>query len=98
MYLLDEVTAYTVEHELMHMKLWHKMTKEFPELRDQYLRISPMIHEEYVISEMLKSVKKWDVEDVLSDIKSLNKNFRRPSGLEDVGIDYFKKWNLEDHI
>jgi Metallopeptidase toxin 4 len=33
MYLRKSVTAYTVQHEMFHMQLWYKMTKEFPELQ-----------------------------------------------------------------
>ncbi|WP_374444281.1 zincin-like metallopeptidase toxin domain-containing protein [Epilithonimonas sp.] len=62
MYLRKSVTAYTVQHEMFHMKLWHKMTKEFPELQPLFQKTlgkeNRLFHEEYVLAEFMKNPKK----------------------------------------
>ncbi len=97
LYVLDEAYAYTVEHELKHAKLWHKMTKEFPELEAQFNSLSQRLHEEYVLSELVKA-RKWETEDLLLDLNTINKKYRKPFGLPEVNLDYFKNWKLQEQI
>ncbi len=97
MFITSKVTEYTVEHEMMHMKLWYKMNVEFPELENLYSKISIRVHEEYVLSELLKSSKKLDESDILLDLDNVN-IFRELEDLDKVNLDYFKNWQLTDHI
>lgn len=82
---------------MMHMKLWYKMNVEFPELENLYFKISIRVHEEYVLSELLKSSKKLDESDILLDLENVN-IFRELEDLDKVNLDYFKNWQLTDHI
>ncbi|HRP88995.1 MAG TPA: hypothetical protein PKX92_03055 [Edaphocola sp.] len=97
MYVLDEVSAYTVAHEMQHARLWHKMHIEFPELKAVYSRIPQRVHEEFVLSELLKEGK-WSMDDLLKDLKTINKKHRDPEGLNFETLDYYKEWKLIDQI
>jgi len=103
MYLRKSVTAYTVQHEMFHMKLWYKMTKEFPELQPLFHKtlgrqpIKELFHEEYVLAEFMKNPSKWKEADLLNDLKNIN-TLRGESKLPKVDLEYFKKWNLEQEL
>ncbi|HRP89539.1 MAG TPA: hypothetical protein PKX92_05825 [Edaphocola sp.] len=97
MYVLDEVSAYTVAHEMQHARLWHKMHIEFPELKAVYSRISQRVHEEFVLSELLKEGK-WNMDDLLKDLKTINNTHGIPEGLSPSNLDYYKEWKLIDQI
>ena len=102
MYLRKNVTAYTVQHEMFHMKLWYKMTKEFPELQPLLQktlgRENRLFHEEYVLSEFMKDSSKWLEADLLNDLNFINKELRKAKGLPEVDLEYYKKWNLEEEL
>lgn len=103
MYLRKSVTSYTVQHEMFHMKLWYKMTKEFPELQPLFQKtlgrqpVKELFHEEYVLAEFLKNPSKWKETDLLNDLRNINL-LRDIIGLDKIGLDYFKKWNLEQEL
>ncbi|MCL1667214.1 hypothetical protein M2T82_03970 [Elizabethkingia ursingii] len=101
MYLRKSVTAYTVQHEMLHMKLWYKMTKEFPELQPLFQktlgRENVLFHEEYVLAEFMKNPSKWSEADLLNDLENIN-SLRRENKLPTVELEYFKKWNLEQEL
>lgn len=101
MYLRKSVTAYTVQHEMFHMKLWYKMTKEFPELQALFQktlgRENRLFHEEYVLAEFMKNPSKWDDGDLLNDLKIVNE-LRGKKRLPEVDLKYYKKWNLEQEL
>lgn len=101
MYLRKSVTAYTVQHEMFHMKLWYKMTKEFPELQPLFQktlgRANELFHEEYVLAEFMKNPNKWEEADLLNDLKNINK-LRDMRNLPNVDLEYFKKWNLQEEL
>jgi len=101
MYLRKSVTAYTVQHEMFHMKLWYKMTKEFPELQPLFQktlgRANELFHEEYVLAEFMKNPNKWEEADLLNDLKNINK-LRDMRNLPNVNLEYFKKWNLQEEL
>jgi hypothetical protein len=85
-----DITTYTMQHELFHLKLWHKLEKISGK------KIPRRIHEEYVLSEFLKSTEKWDLADLLNDVEVYNRFFRE--GLPKVDLDFFKKWDLEKEL
>jgi len=99
MYLRKNVTAYTVQHEMFHMKLWYKMTKEFPDLAKAYEKSigNKLFHEEYVLSEFMKKLGKWDEVDLLNDLAEINR-LRNARRLPEVNLEFFKKWSLEEEI
>ena len=103
MYLRKSVTPYTVQHEMFHMKLWYKMTKEFPELQPLFQKtlgrqpIKELFHEEYVLAEFMKNPSKWKEVDLLNDLKNIN-DLRDLQGLNRVKLEYYKKWNLEQEL
>ena len=101
MYLRKSVTAYTVQHEMFHMKLWYKMTKEFPELQPLFQktlgRENRLFHEEYVLSEFMKDSSKWLEADLLNDLIEVNR-LRIEKGLPKVDLEYYKRWNLEEEL
>lgn len=101
MYLRKSVTAYTVQHEMFHMKLWYKMTKEFPELQPLFQktlgRENVLFHEEYVLAEFMKNPSKWKDADLLNDLININ-DLRAKKGLPGVDLEYFKSWNLEEEL
>ncbi len=96
---LFEVTSYTVQHELFHMKMWLKVKEVFPnDFLKVFHKIPDEIHEAYVLSEFVKSRKftKWDEADILDDLDSYNKNFRTIINQKEL-ID-FEKFNLEEYL
>ncbi|EKB06855.1 zincin-like metallopeptidase toxin domain-containing protein [Myroides odoratus] len=101
MYLRKSVTAYTVQHEMFHMKLWYKMTREFPELQPLFQktlgRENVLFHEEYVLSEFMKDSSKWLEVDLLNDLENIN-GLRTQKGLQKVDLEYYKKWKLEEEL
>lgn len=103
MYLRKSVTAYTVQHEMFHMKLWYKMTKEFPELQPLFQKtlgrqpIKELFHEEYVLAEFMKNPSKWKEADLLNDLENINK-LRKELELPVANLEYYKKWNLEQEL
>lgn len=101
MYLRKSVTAYTVQHEMFHMKLWYKMTKEFPELQSLFQKTlgveNRLFHEEFVLTEFMKNPSKWEEADLLNDLKFINE-LRRKKNLPEVNLEFYKKWNLEQEL
>lgn len=101
MYLRKSVTAYTVQHEMFHMKLWYKMTKEFPELQPLFQKTvgkeNRLFHEEYVLAQFMKNPSKWKDIDLLNDLVEVNR-LRGLKGLPKVELEYFRKWNLEQEL
>lgn len=101
MYLRKSVTAYTVQHEMFHMKLWYKMTKEFPELQPLFQKTlgikNRLFHEEYILAEFMKNPNKWNEVDLLNDLKFVNE-LREKKRLPNVDLEYFKNWNLEEEL
>ncbi|WP_407500599.1 zincin-like metallopeptidase toxin domain-containing protein [Elizabethkingia anophelis] len=101
MYLRKSVTSYTVQHEMFHMKLWYKMTKEFPELQPLFQKTlgieNRLFHEEYVLAEFMKNPSKWREADLLNDLVEVNR-LRGLKGLSKVELEYFKKWNLQQEL
>ncbi|MDV2448928.1 hypothetical protein CMU93_15625 [Elizabethkingia anophelis] len=101
MYLRKSVTSYTVQHEMFHMKLWYKMTKEFPELQPLFQKTlgieNRLFHEEYVLAEFMKKPSKWREADLLNDLVKVNR-LRGLKGLSKVELEYFKKWNLQQEL
>jgi len=95
-YLLEETTTYTIAHELTHVKLWHKMTKEFPELAQTFQKLSRRLHEEHALSELVKQGK-WPEADLLKDLKTVNL-LRQKEGLPPVALEHFKSWKLTNNI
>ncbi len=87
-----EITTYTVQHELFHLKLWYK----FERLTGK--QIPRRIHEEYVLSEFVKSSEKWHFDDLMNDLDILNLKYRATEGLKSVDLNYFKTWNLESEL
>ena len=101
MYLRKSVTAYTVQHEMYHLKLWYKMTKEFPELRPLFQKTlgfeNRLFHEEYVLAQFMKNPSKWKEADLLNDLAEINR-LRELKDLNKVDLEYFKIWNLEQEV
>ncbi|MBW7675488.1 zincin-like metallopeptidase toxin domain-containing protein [Chryseobacterium chendengshani] len=101
MYLRKSVTAYTVQHEMFHMKLWYKMTKEFPDLQPLFQKTlgfeNRLFHEEYVLAQFMKNPSKWKEADLLNDIAEINR-LRELKNLNKVDLEYFKNWNLEQEL
>lgn len=95
-YLLEETTTYTIAHELTHIKLWHKMTKEFPELAQTFQKLSKRLHEEHALSELVKQGK-WPEADLLKDLETIN-DLREAENLPRVGLEYYKSWKLVNYI
>lgn len=105
-----EVTAYTLQHELIHMKLWYKMVKKFPEMAGLYKKIPTWLDEANVIGEILKQnaqkVGKWEMDDIMNDINTLNKNAKRfphwkeslqkVLGKDQLELKDFENWNLDE--
>ncbi|WP_185146646.1 zincin-like metallopeptidase toxin domain-containing protein [Chryseobacterium sp.] len=101
MYLRKSVTAYTAQHEMYHLKLWYKMTKEFPELRPLFEKTlgfeNRLFHEEYVLAQFMKNPSKWKEADLLNDLAEINR-LRELKDLNKVDLEYFKNWNLEQEL
>lgn len=106
--LLIEITAYTMQHELLHLKLWHKMVIEFPELAGLYRKIPRVLDELNVVGEMLKQntkkISKWSLQDIQNDIDIINNNpkwkpyLKEYFGKENVEINDFKNWDLSKYL
>ncbi len=101
MYLRKSITAYTVQHEMFHMKLWYKMTKEFPDLKGLFEKTlgyeNRLFHEEYVLAEFMNNPSKWKNVDLLNDLENINV-LRNKKNLPKVDLEYFKKWNLQEEL
>ncbi|ASW75174.2 hypothetical protein CJF12_13365 [Chryseobacterium piperi] len=103
-----EITAYTMQHELLHLKLWHKMVIEFPELTNLYRKMPRVLDELNVVGEMLKQntkkVGKWSLEDIQNDINVINDtpkwkpHLKEYFGKENVEINDFKNWDLSKYL
>lgn len=107
-----EITAYTLQHELIHLKLWYKMTKEFPELASLYRSIPRWLDEANVIGEMLaqnaQKVGKWSMDDIMNDLHTLNNNlrdipqwqrsFKSLTGKERMELSDFDNWDLSKFL
>lgn len=107
-----ELTAYTLQHELIHLKLWYKMTKEFPELVGLYRKIPRWLDEANVIGEILKQnaqkIGKWESDDIMNDLNKLNENLNfYPSwrksikdilGKEQLELKDFENWDLSKFL
>ncbi|WP_294311950.1 hypothetical protein [uncultured Chryseobacterium sp.] len=106
--LIVEITAYTVQHELLHLKLWHKMVIEFPELASLYRKIPRVLDELNVVGEMLKQnakkIGKWDINDIQNDIDIINDNPKWKSfiqehfGKDNIELADLKNWDLSKHL
>ncbi len=83
------------------MKLWYKMTKEFPELQPLFQKTlgieNRLFHEEYVLAEFMKNPSKWREADLLNDLVEVNR-LRGLKGLSKVELENFKKWNLQQEL
>lgn len=95
-----QITAYTLQHELIHLKLWHKMNVEFKELAGLYNKIPNMLHEADVIGTFLKQNKyiktaKWSMDDILADLKTLNDNIKNYPHWEKAAKKHFGKTEIE---
>lgn len=103
-----EITSYTVQHELLHVKLWHKMTIEFPELAQLYRKIPRVLDELNVVGEMLKQnsrkIAKWNIQDILIDIETINNEprwkpyLKKYFGKENIEIKDFENWDLSKYL
>ncbi|GAB0156251.1 hypothetical protein CHRYSEOSP005_15150 [Chryseobacterium sp. Alg-005] len=105
-----EVTAYTLQHELIHMKLWYKMVKKFPEMAELYKKIPRWLDEANVLGEILKQnaqkIGKWETADIMNDLNTLNDNFRdyphwkeslqKVLGKDHLDLKDFENWNLDE--
>jgi hypothetical protein len=97
------LTSYTMQHELFHVKLWHKLVKEFGNKGGTllYNKIPQWLHEADVVGEFIKANKlrpsKWSMIDIEEDLKILNKR-RKEIGLPGVSLDFFKDWDITKHI
>lgn len=91
MYLRKSVTAYTVQHEMFHMKLWYKMTKEFPELESLFQKTlgveNRLFHEEYVLAEFMKNPSKW--KEASENIFEKSGNKYRGTSKEGFEVEFF---------
>ncbi|GLB52944.1 hypothetical protein NBRC110019_19840 [Neptunitalea chrysea] len=110
--LVFKITYYTLQHELLHLKLWYKMTREFPELKKLYDKIPRWLHEADVIGEILKQNAhrkgKWLNEDIINDVNALNgilenntkyrKQAKKMFGKEQFNKDDFKNWDLSKYL
>ena len=92
-FIRSEVSVYTIEHEMYHMKLWYKMTQEFPEMINSYKAINELQHEEYVLAQFMKAPEKWSNIDLENDLKVI-KIIRDDMDLPSVNFEYFKNWQL----
>jgi hypothetical protein len=98
-YIRKSTTAYTVEHEMIHMKLWYKMTREHPEMAGLY-KLSlgnKLFHEEYVLAEFMENPSKWSEADLINDLDGVNW-IRKNRKLDKVTLDYFKTWDLTEEL
>lgn len=106
--IIVELTAYTMQHELLHLKLWHKMVVEFPEMASLYRKIPRVLDELNVVGEMLKQnsqkVGKWSMEDIQMDVNTINKELKwKPFlkenfGKENIGVKDLENWDLSKHL
>lgn len=96
MFIRSEVSAYTVEHELYHVKLWYKMTQEFPEMLEGYKALTKLQHEEYVLAQFMKASDKWSIIDLERDLETINDIRSKEYNLPKVDLDYFKNWKLPE--
>ncbi|WP_442264918.1 hypothetical protein ACSIGC_11245 [Tenacibaculum sp. ZS6-P6] len=91
-----DITSYTVQHELFHMKMWLRIKELFP---NNFLKIfheiPDEIHETYVLSEFIKTRKftKWDETDILDDLNAFNRNFKKNKTLNE-----FEFFDLESYL
>ena len=91
-----EVTSYTVQHELFHLKMWNSIKELFPKnYLTKFHEIPDEIHETFVLSEFVKVKKytKWSDQDILSDLNAFNDNFKRNMSLAD-----FENFDLEIYL
>lgn len=96
MFVRHEVTAYTIQHEMFHMLLWHKM-KQSVETFKIYEKLTVVFHEEYVLAQFIKQKGLWRIEDITSDLDYVNR-IRKTNGLDEVGFEYFENWNFEEEL
>jgi hypothetical protein len=99
LYIRKLTTAYTVEHEMIHMKLWYKMTREHPEMAGLYKLTSgnKLFHEEYVLAQFMKNPSKWSEADLINDLDGVNE-IRDKRKLDKVTLDYFKTWDFKEEL
>jgi Metallopeptidase toxin 4 len=99
LYIRKSTTAYTVEHEMIHMKLWYKMTREHPEMAGLYKLTlgNDLFHEEYVLAEFMKNPSKWSEADLINDLKVVNKA-RSELKIDNVSLEYFKTWDFKEQL
>ncbi len=93
-FIRAEVSSYTIEHELHHMKLWYKMTQEFPEMAGTYDKLNKLQHEEYVLAEFMKAPEQWPIAELEIDLGKINDIRAYEYGLDRVNLEYFKKWQF----
>ncbi len=99
-----EITSFTVQHELLHVKLWHKMVVEFPEFAQLYRKIPRVLDELNVVGEMLKQnsrkIAKWGIKEIQNDIDIINDNpkwkpfVKKYFGKENIEIKDLENWDL----
>ncbi|MFT5818840.1 MAG: hypothetical protein ACI8ZM_000061 [Crocinitomix sp.] len=92
-----EVTSYTVQHELYHMKMFNRLKELFPNnYVKKFYEIPDVIHESYVLSEFVKSSKftnTWSKADIFRDLESFNLDFKKT--MELAG---FEGFDLETYL
>lgn len=77
-----KLASYTVQHELIHVKLWYNLVKEYGKKGGLaiYNKIPNWLHEADVIGEILKQNKqkpgKWSLLDIENDLGALNYNIK----------------------
>lgn len=93
-FIRAEISPYTMEHELHHMKLWYKMTQEFPDMAETYAKLNYLQHEEYVLAEFMKAPEQWPIVELERDLGKINDIRVYEYGLGRVNLEYFKKWQF----
>lgn len=87
-----EISSYTVQHELFHLQLY----KEVEMITKK--RIPNRIHEEYVMSQLLKTKSRWNESDLISDLAKIN-DLRNKEGLDEISdFEYFGKWDVKKEL
>lgn len=75
---------------LFHVKLWYK----YERLTGK--KIPTRIHEEYVLSEFLKSSEEWSEIDLINDLDLLNDKYRK--GLPSIRLEELRLFDIENEL
>jgi hypothetical protein len=103
-----ELTAYTIQHELIHLRLWYRMNRQYPEMAVLYKKIPRVLDELNVIGEILKQnarkIGKWDMDDIMNDLINLNdksewKTFlKKHFGKENIELKDLENWDITKYL